>query len=116
MTELLIMMGAPAGEGGSSTQSTIFLVLLLIVFYVFMILPQSRKRKKEMKFRQEIGKGTKIVTIGGLHGKITDEDKDGKTFDIETLDGSKIRIQRASISLEATKEAYPQSVDEEVKK
>lgn len=112
MTELLIMMGAPGGEGGSSTQSTIFLVLILVVFYVFMILPQSRKRKKEMKFRQEIGKGTSVVTIGGLHGKIVNEDE--KTFTIETIDGSKIKIQRASVSLEATKDAYP--IDTDVKK
>ena len=55
------------GEGGSQI---IMLVLILGVFYFFMIRPQMKKQKELKKFREGLAAGDKVVTIGGIHGKI----------------------------------------------
>ena len=48
------------------------LLLIIVVFWLFMIRPQSKKAKEERKFRENLQKGDKVVTIGGFHGKISE--------------------------------------------
>ena len=47
-------------------------LLIIVVFWLFFIRPQSKKAKEAQKFRDELKKGDKVVTIGGFHGKITE--------------------------------------------
>lgn len=78
----------------------LFPILLIVVMYTFFFLPQIRKQKKQKKFIAELKKGDKVVTTGGIHGKIV-ELKD-LTCVIDTGEGSKLKINRAALSLEAT--------------
>ena len=48
----------------------VMIVLMIGVFYFFMIRPQMKKQKELKKFREGLKAGDKIVTIGGIHGKI----------------------------------------------
>lgn len=80
--------------------SLIFLVLMLVAMYVFMFLPQIRKQKKQKKFITELKKGDKVVTTGGIHGKIA-ELKD-LTAVIDLGGGTKMKVNRAAISMEAS--------------
>lgn len=48
------------------------IILIVAVFYFFMIRPQLKKQKEQKQFRENLAKGDKVTTIGGLHGKITD--------------------------------------------
>lgn len=52
--------------------SLIWIVALIVIFWLFFIRPQSKKAKEQQKFRDELKKGDKVVTIGGFHGKITE--------------------------------------------
>ena len=52
--------------------SLLMIALLIVVFWLFFIRPQSKKAKEQQKFRDELKKGDKVVTIGGFHGKITE--------------------------------------------
>ncbi len=96
---VLLMMGG--AEGGSSTTSIIFFALFFVVLYFFMIRPQTKKAKEQKLFLNEIKVGDKIVTIGGVHGKIIKSDED--TYVIEVEDNNKLRIEKSVISLELTK-------------
>ena len=78
----------------------IFLVLFVAVMYFFMFLPQIKKQKKQKKFIAELKKGDKVVTTGGIHGKVL-ELKD-LTASIDIGGGTKMKINRAAISMEAT--------------
>ncbi len=78
-THILLMAGGNQSGGGLA--NFIFPVLIIVVFYFFMIRPQMKKTKDEKKFRENLAKGDKIVTIGGLHGKIVDVQE--TTFIIE---------------------------------
>lgn len=82
------------------TGSLLFPVLLLAVMYIFFFLPQIRKNKKQKSFIAELKKGDKIVTTGGIHGKIV-ELKD-LTCVIDTGGGSKLKMNRAAINMEAS--------------
>lgn len=92
-----IILEAAQPKGGFDF---IFLIVGLVILYFFMIYPQMKKQKKAKKFREEIGEGTKVVTIGGVHGKIVKIHEDG-TMIIES-EGTKLRFDRSAISVEAT--------------
>ncbi len=76
------------------------LILIIVVFYFFMIRPQLKKAKDQKKFRENIKKGDRIITIGGIHGKITDVND--TTFIIEVEGGNKLKIERSAVSMDAS--------------
>jgi preprotein translocase subunit YajC len=66
-------MGQPSGTGsGQSNALVTFLPLLLVfvVFYFFMIRPQMKKQKEMTNYRNSLKKGDKVITTGGIYGKI----------------------------------------------
>lgn len=69
---ILLQEAQTPQQGGSMWSSLIFIIALILVFWLFFIRPQSKKAKEEQKFRNELKKGDKVVTIGGFHGKITE--------------------------------------------
>lgn len=93
----LLMTGA---QGGNPLGSFIPLILIIVVFYFFMIRPQMKKAKDQKKFRENIKKGDKIVTIGGIHGRIADVQE--TTFLIEVEGGHKLKIEKSAISMDSS--------------
>jgi preprotein translocase subunit YajC len=93
MNSIFLMMGGNQ-QGGFA--SLIPMILIIVIFYFFMIKPQMKKAKEAKKFRESLSKGDKIVTIGGIHGKITDVAE--TTFIIETEGGAKLRIEKSAVS------------------
>ncbi len=73
----------------------VMLVLILVVFYFFMIRPQMKKQKELKKFREAMGVGDKVVTIGGIHGKILEVSE--STILIATESG-KMRLDKTAVS------------------
>jgi preprotein translocase subunit YajC len=66
-----IILMAPK-EGESPLMSFLPLVLIIVVFYFFMIRPQMKRQKDQRKFREELKVGDKVVTTGGIYGKIAE--------------------------------------------
>jgi preprotein translocase subunit YajC len=91
-----------AADGGSSYIGILFWVGILVVFYFFMIRPQAKKAKEARKFRESLVKGTKVVTIGGIHGKVIEVQD--KTVILDTLTGTKLRVEKTAISPEGVNE------------
>jgi preprotein translocase subunit YajC len=104
-TILLQAAGSPA------VQQLVMIVMVVIVFYFFMIRPQMKKAKQEREFKDSIKKGDKVVTIGGVHGKIIEVND--KTFLLEIDQNVKVKIEKSAVSAEATKQYAPAA---EVKK
>ena len=88
----LLMMSSGQGPLGTWVP----LVLMGVVLYFFMIRPQMKKAKEAKQLREGLKKGDKVITIGGLHGKITDVAE--TTFLIETEGGGRIRIERSAVA------------------
>jgi len=100
---LLFAQGQATGQqGGGMSSMLIFLVLIIVVFYFFMIRPQQKKQKKIQQFREALKKGDHVVTIGGIHGKIIDVQE--ATFIIEVEDGTKLKIEKAAVAIDANEQ------------
>lgn len=80
--------------------SFIPLILIIVVFYFFMIRPQLKKAKDQKKFRENIKVGDKVVTIGGIHAKIS-EIQD-TTFIITVEGGVKLKIEKNAVSMDSS--------------
>lgn len=86
----------------------IMMALLMLVFYFFMIRPQAKKAREARKFREELKKGDKVITIGGIHGKVI-ELKD-KSVLMEVDSGTKLRVERSAISMDNSEILNEQTV------
>lgn len=72
---------------------------MFIIMYFFMIRPQMKKAKEAKKFQDGISVGDKIVTVGGIHGKVVEVDD---TTVVIGLDQGRMRIEKAALSADRT--------------
>ncbi len=76
-------------------QMVIMMVAIIAIFYFFMIRPQQKKQKAIQQAREAMKNGDKVITAGGIHGKIKET---GDTFFIiEIADGVRIKIEKTSV-------------------
>jgi preprotein translocase subunit YajC len=94
---LNILLMAPQGQpgGGNPLMNLVPLLLIVVVFYFFMIRPQVKRQKELKKFRESLQKGDKVVTTGGIYGKIA-EIKDNYIV-VEVDDNVKLKIDKAAV-------------------
>ena len=89
--DIVFLQAAPQGGGGM--MQIVLLVGMFLVFYLFMIRPQQKKAKEDKKFNQDLKKGDKVVTAGGIHGRIIGTE--GDTVSIEVDKGMKIKVEKS---------------------
>jgi len=98
LTIMLLAQQAPAEGGqpqGSSWSFWIMMILIFVVMWLFMIRPQQKKQKELEKQRESMKNGDKVVTAGGIHGKI--KQVEDNTFLVEVAPNTCIRIDKASV-------------------
>lgn len=94
-----ILAQVPAGSNMSMISNVLLWVGIIAVFYFFMIRPQQKKQKDQKNFVDNLKKGDNVVTIGGLHGRITSVDAATVTLEVDR--GVKMTFDKTSISREA---------------
>jgi len=100
LQQFILMMGG-GQKNDNPIMSILPLVAIIVVFYFFMIRPQMKKAKEQKKYIEALKKGDKILTIGGIYGKIVELREDG-TIIMEVEDGSKMKISKNAVSQDAT--------------
>lgn len=90
-----LMLMADPNSGQNPIMSLLPLILIIVVFYFFMIRPQMKKQKQLRNFRQSLKVGDKIITSGGIYGKINDI-RDNVVI-VEVEDKMRIRVDINSI-------------------
>jgi len=75
---------------------------IILIMYFFMIRPQMKRAKEQKNYLDTLRKGDKIVTIGGVHGKILKISDQTLVIEIDKETGTKIKIEKAVISSEFT--------------
>jgi preprotein translocase subunit YajC len=93
---LMAPQGGGAAGGGSPWTTLVMFALIIVVFWLFFIRPQSKRNKELKKFRENLKKGDKIITAGGIHGKILEVGE--TTAIIETEGLGKLKIEKISIA------------------
>jgi preprotein translocase subunit YajC len=87
-------MAAPQ-EGANPLMTFMPLLIIIVIFYFFMIRPQVKRQKELRTFRDSLGKGDKVVTTGGIYGKIVEVKDNIVVMQIdETVN---IRVDKAAI-------------------
>ena len=82
----------------------LFMGAMFFVMWLFFIRPQAKQAKLAKEFQDNIEKGTKVVTTGGIHGKIIKSDETSLLLEIDN--NVKMRVEKSAISMEMTKAAY----------
>ncbi len=88
--------GDEADSGTSTIYMIVFLVLLAGIFYMFIIRPQSKRQKEQRDLNTSLTSGDRVITIGGIYGRIESLREDSVILKIES--GATIRIARNSIA------------------
>jgi preprotein translocase subunit YajC len=99
MTNLFILLESTGVDSGGLT-AFLPLLLIIVVFYFFMIRPQMRKQKELKNYREALQKGDKVVTTGGIYGKITDIGEN--TINMEIASGVTIKVDKYAILKDST--------------
>ena len=94
------MAQSKGGEQGNPLMSFLPLILIIVVFYFFMIRPQVKRQKELRKFRESLAKGDKVITTGGIYGKITDVKE--TTLLIEIDNNVRIKVDKNSVVKDST--------------
>jgi len=94
-TSLLAAAAAPMGAANFLTSGLVPMVLVFVIFYMLLIRPQQKKMKEHQAEIAAVKKGDRVVTGGGLIGKVT---KVGDT-EVEVELGQNIRVQALKSTL-----------------
>jgi len=94
---------AAQNAGGAEPGGTPFLgsplvmmILIFVIFYFLLIRPQSKRAKEHRNMLENLKKGDKVVTSGGIYGVI--EGIDANTITIKIAENVRIKVSRTSIA------------------
>ncbi|WP_423127457.1 preprotein translocase subunit YajC [Gaoshiqia sp. Z1-71] len=90
-----LLMAPQQGSEASPFTAFLPLILIIVVFYFFMIRPQVKRQKELKKFRESLQKGDKVVTTGGIYGKVY-ELKDNYIL-LQVDDNVKLRVDKSAV-------------------
>ncbi|MBQ0077436.1 MAG: preprotein translocase subunit YajC [Bacteroidales bacterium] len=92
---LILDAQAPASQQGGGLSFWIMIILLFLIMYLFMIRPQRKQQKELEKFRNELQKGDKVITAGGIYGTVAEIEE--RTILLRVDGDVKLRVDKASI-------------------
>ena len=103
MELLTILLQQQGGAASGSWTVWAMMIAIFAIMYFFMIRPQNKKQKEIQNFRKNWEVGQKVVTAGGIYGKI--KSIDDATVVLEIADNVKITIDKNSIFAAAPDQA-----------
>lgn len=92
---ITFLQGSGAGGAGGGNMMWFLLIAMFAIMYFFMIRPQNKKQKEIANFRKSLEVNQRVITAGGIHGKIK-EIQDNYVI-LEIADNVKIKIDKNSI-------------------
>jgi len=97
--------GGTGGGGGGGFAAMVPLLLMFAIFYFLLIRPQQKKQKKHRELLSTLKRGDMVVTVGGLHGKITGITE--KVVTLEIAEKIRVKVGRGYIAGMASQEPEP---------
>jgi len=96
MLNTILLQANGGAAGGWSTM--LMILLIFAIFWIFMVLPQRKREKKINEFRNNLKSGDKVITIGGIYGRI--REVKGDTFILEIDEGVRIKVDKSAIQMQ----------------
>ena len=105
MVDLAYAMAGAGGDAqaGGGLLNILPLILMFGIFYVLLIRPQQKKDKEHRNFLENLKRGDKVVTAGGLYGEITG--MTDQTITLEIAEKIRVKVGRGYIAAFAPKES-----------
>ncbi|MFI3287509.1 MAG: preprotein translocase subunit YajC [Rikenellaceae bacterium] len=100
MNNILLQAPAAGQAQGMDYSFIIMMVLIFVVMYFLMIRPQQKRQKALNNFRKSLEKGTKVITAGGIYGRIKEIDE--TTVLIEVDGNTTLRVDKTMIMRDTT--------------
>ncbi|OGO06212.1 MAG: preprotein translocase subunit YajC [Chloroflexi bacterium RBG_13_56_8b] len=75
----------------------VFLVLIFAMFYFLMIRPQRKRQKEHQKMMEELKRGDRVITAGGIYGVIESVSEDSVVIKVES--GTTLRLAKSSVAV-----------------
>ncbi|MBI4824994.1 MAG: preprotein translocase subunit YajC [Nitrospirae bacterium] len=103
-SDIAYAMGGAPGAGaqpqgvGAMLTSFLPLVFIFAIFYFLLIRPQSKKAKEYKEVLDNLKKGDKVITSGGIHGIVEEIDGDVLTLKVGVKDDTKVKVSRNFIA------------------
>ncbi len=89
------------GAAPSPLTGVLPLVFIFVVFYFLLIRPQQKKYKQHQAMITAVKRGDKVVTGGGIHGKVTKVED--TTVSVQIAEGVEIQVEKVTLSNVLTK-------------
>lgn len=97
ITPIIAMAPPSGGDASGSLMTTVIMFgLIFVIFYFMIIRPQQKRAKERQAMLDSVKKGDRVITSGGMHGKVINID-DG-TILVEVADNVKIKFERSAIT------------------
>ena len=89
--------GAGAG-GGFDLRALAPLVLIFVVFYFLLIRPQQKRAKEHKEMLSKIRRNDRIVTNGGLMGKVAKVNDDRDEIELDIAENVRVKVRRGMVA------------------
>ena len=86
------------GQGGGGIMTLLPFALIMLILYFLMIRPQAKRQKEKRSMLEEIKKGDRVVTIGGVHGTVVGIKNQGKLVVIKVDKNTNLTVVKSSIA------------------
>jgi len=87
---------APEG-GGFDWTIIVFLVVIFGLMYLVLIRPQRKRQKEHQRLVEELKRGDRVVTAGGIYGQVESISDDSVVIKVES--GVTMRVAKNSVAL-----------------
>jgi preprotein translocase subunit YajC len=103
---LFAQQGAAPGQAPAPEDPTAFLrimgplLLIMVLFYFMMIRPQKRKEQEMRQLVYNLKENDRVVTIGGIHGVVTNVQREAErvTIRVDESNGTRIKVNMSAIA------------------
>jgi len=92
---IILATGQQGQAGGSQWGFPLMMLAMIGIFYFFMIRPQVKRQKEMAKFRSALAKGDKVITTGGIYGRISEIND--QTVLLEVDSNVRIRVDKSAL-------------------
>ena len=95
---MLLSAAEPTQKSGGGMSMMLMMVAMVGIMYFVMIRPRQQQEKALAKQRDAMKIGDGVVTIGGMHGIITNKNDSKSTITVRVAEGAKIKFDKSAIA------------------
>tara|TARA_Y100001001_G_scaffold94214_1_gene91896 strand:+ start:69 stop:401 length:333 start_codon:yes stop_codon:yes gene_type:complete len=86
------------GQGGGGLAAFLPFIIIMFIIYFLMIRPQTKRQKEKDTMRDELKKGDKIITMGGIYGTVQGFKEKGRQAIIKIDNNTNITINKTAVA------------------